>query len=278
MDFLPFATASPATTGADFVKWLFNFVSGCFMKIAPVRKVELLAQKKKKQPSRPTGNLLRRWFFYLLLAIVLVPASLLVAYTPSAVHPVSTVMLRDAVLLRGYQRQWVALDDIAPALVQSVLMSEDGQYCFHGGVDWKQLNIVLDGALDGEKTRGASTIAMQTAKNLFLWSSRSYLRKALEVPLAMSADAIWSKRRMMEIYLNVAEWGPGIFGIEAAAQHYYGIPASQLSRRRAAYLAVTLPNPHVRNPLKPSRGMTRLASIVERRAHQSGAYIKCLDA
>ncbi len=186
-------------------------------------------------------------------------------------------MLRDVVLLHGYNRQWVKLDDIAPALAQSVLMSEDGKYCFHDGVDWSQLNKVIDGALEGERTRGASTIPMQTVKNLFLWSSRSYVRKGLEVPLAMLADAVWSKRRLLEIYLNIAEWAPGIYGIEAASQHYYGIPAAKLSRRRAAYLAVTLPNPNVRNPTKPSNGMVRLARIVERRAHQSGAYIKCLD-
>ena len=185
-------------------------------------------------------------------------------------------MLRDRLLGHSYQRVWVDYDDISPALVQSVLSSEDGKFCFHDGVDWSALDLVIDEALEGERTRGASTIAMQTVKNLFLWNSRSYVRKVLELPLALVADAVWSKRRLMEIYLNIVEWGPGIYGIEAASRHYFGVRADQLSRRRAAYLAVTLPNPHLRNPVKPSRGLSRLAAINERRARQSGAYIKCL--
>ncbi len=223
----------------------------------------------------------RRALVRLLVAVVVIavvlPLILMVLYRSPTIHPVSTLMLQDRLSGRGYQRDWVAFDAISPALVQSVLMSEDGQFCFHDGVDWAALNLVIDEALDGERPRGASTIAMQAVKNLFLWSSRSYLRKGIEVPLAIVADAVWSKRRLMEIYLNVAEWGPGIYGIEAASQHYYGIPAAQLSRRRAAYLAVTLPAPGRRNPARPSPGMTRLAAVIERRAQQSGAYIKCLD-
>ena len=213
-----------------------------------------------------------------LCLVVAVPLVLIVLYRSPSIHPVSTLMLRDLVLGNAYQRVWVDYDDIAPALVQSVLVSEDNLFCFHGGVDWSALNLVIDEALDGERTRGASTIPMQTVKNLFLWSSRSYLRKALEIPLAMIVDAAWPKRRLMEIYLNIAEWGPGLYGIEAAAQHYYGIPAAQLSRRRAAELAVILPKPVGRNPVRPSAGLTRLARTIEERARQSGAYIKCLDA
>ena len=218
-----------------------------------------------------------RLIVVLVVLAVVVPLVLIGLYRSPAVHPVSTLMLYDRVSGRGYERVWVDFDAISPALVQSVLMSEDGQFCFHDGVDWEALNLVIDDALDGERPRGASTIAMQTVKNLFLWTSRSYVRKALEVPLAMVADTAWSKRRLLEIYLNVAEWGPGIYGIEAAAQHYFGVPASRLSRQHAAYLAVTLPAPGVRNPARPSAGMTRLAAIIERRARQSGAYIKCLD-
>ena len=138
------------------------------------------------------------------------------------------------------------------------------------------MNLVVDDLIEGERPRGASTIPMQTVKNLYLWSSRSYIRKGLEVPLALMVDAIWSKRRLLEIYLNIAEWGPGIFGIEAAARHHFKRSAKSLSRRQAALLAVTLPNPHLRNPRKPRRGMRRLARLVERRAKQSGAYIKCV--
>lgn len=235
-----------------------------------------MAQGGKKRTKKLRAGRLRRLLTRVLVLIVALPLLLMLVYKAPIVHPVSTLMLRDLVLARGFERQWVDFDDISPVLVQSVMMSEDGRYCSHYGVDWGALNLVIDEALDGETTRGASTIPMQTVKNLFLWSSRSYIRKGLEVPLALAADAIWSKKRLMEIYLNVAQWAPGVYGIEAASQHYYGVPASQLSRRRAAYLAVTLPNPYLRDPLRPSQGLTRLALLVERRAQQSGAYIKCL--
>lgn len=210
------------------------------------------------------------------LSILLLPYLLIFVYLIGFIHPVSTLMLRDLVLLRGYDRQWVAFDDIAPVLVQSVMMSEDGQFCAHNGVDWMQMRGVVEDALDGEQTRGASTIPMQTVKNLYLWNGRSFIRKGMELPLAVVADLVWSKRRMMEIYLNVAEWGDGIYGIEAAARHHFGVSAAKLSRRQAALLAVALPNPIDRNAGKPGRGLRRLASVIERRASRSGGYITCL--
>ncbi|KGD87419.1 monofunctional biosynthetic peptidoglycan transglycosylase [Rhizobium sp. YS-1r] len=210
------------------------------------------------------------------ITLVVLPYLLIFVYALPFIHPVSTLMLSELVLLRGYDRRWVDLDDISPNLVRAVMMSEDGQFCFHGGVDWTQMRDVVEDALDGEATRGASTISMQTVKNLFLWNGRSFIRKGLELPLAIGADFVWSKRRMMEIYLNVAEWGPGIYGAEAAARHHFKIPASKLSSRQAALLAVSLPNPITRVAGKPGRGMQRLAGIVERRARNSGDYIKCI--
>jgi len=117
---------------------------------------------------------------------------------------------------------------------------------------------------------------MQTVKNLFLWPGRSYLRKALELPLALWLDAVHSKRRIMEIYLNIAEWGPGIYGAEAAARHYFGRSAAALTARQAALLAVTLPNPHARNPAKPGSSLNRLANIIQRRAAGAGGHLECL--
>ncbi|SCW70766.1 monofunctional biosynthetic peptidoglycan transglycosylase [Rhizobium mongolense subsp. loessense] len=207
---------------------------------------------------------------------LILPYVLIFVYLIPFIHPVSTLMLRDIVLLRGYDRQWVSLDDISPVLVQSVMMSEDGQYCFHGGVDWGEMQELVAETLDGEATRGGSTIPMQTAKNLFLWNGRSFVRKALELPLAVASDLVWTKRRLMEIYLNIAEWGPGIYGIEAAARYHFKVPASKLSRRQAALLAVSLPNPIDRNAGKPRRGLRTLASVIERRAQGSGDYIRCL--
>lgn len=252
------------------------------------------ARTKKAKPAvrRRTGtgkiaswqaNLrpaMRRWVKYggyLLAVIFVVPLMMTVIYRLPPVHPVSTLMLKEAVLLKGYDRRWVAIDDISPVLVHSVMMSEDGRFCEHNGIDWDALNQVIDDALDGEKTRGASTIVMQTAKNLYLWSSRSYVRKIIEIPLAWYMNVVLPKKRIMEIYLNIAEWGPGIYGIEAASRYHFGRSSGKLSAKQAALLAVTLPAPKTRNPAKPGREMTRLASIVQKRARQAGGYIGCLQ-
>jgi monofunctional glycosyltransferase len=221
------------------------------------------------------GRLIRR-IVLLGLFLLALPYLLVLLYRAEFVRPVSTLMLYDLARGSGYERQWTRFDDIAPVLVQSVMMSEDGQFCAHNGVDWSALNAIIDGALEGEATRGASTIPMQAAKNLYLWPGRSFVRKALEIPIAVAADTWWPKRRMMEIYLNVAEWAPGVYGIGAAAQHHFGVSAAQLSPRQAALLAVTLPNPHRRTPAQPSAGLQRLASTIEARASRSGAYIGCL--
>ena len=148
------------------------------------------------------------------------------------------------------------------------------------GVDWGAVSTVVDDALDGRRTRGASTIAMQTVKNLFLWPDRSYVRKALEVPLGLAADFILGKRRLMEIYLNIAEWGrrPGgtVYGAEAAARHHFGRSAARLTARQGALLAATLPNPKERRAGRPRPGLRALARSVERRARRAGPYVKCL--
>lgn len=201
------------------------------------------------------------------LPFVLVPLYLFV-------RPVSTLMIWDLLTFQGYSRTWIALDDIAPGMKQAVVMSEDGQFCFHDGVDWAQLRAVL--SRDGGPSRGASTITMQTVKNVFLWPSRSYIRKGLEIPLALYADLVWSKRRTLEIYLNIAELGPNVYGVEAAAQYYFKKSASRLNRHEAALIAAALPNPAIRNPLKPSRAQKTLSRIIERRVSQSGSYVECL--
>ena len=235
------------------------------------------SQQTSGKPRRK--SLLRRvlsWGLATIILVLLLPYLLIPLYALPQVHPISTLMLGETLTGRAYERQWADFDAIAPVVVQSVMMSEDGQYCAHDGIDWEALNLVIDDALDGEATRGASTIPMQTAKNLFLPPTRSVLRKALEIPLAMWMDVVWSKKRLMEIYLNVAEWAPGVYGVEAASQAYFGTSAAKLSARQAALLAVTLPNPIKRNAANPSSGMKRLAGIIEERASQSGAYIKCL--
>jgi len=250
----------------------------------PLAGVDKKGKSRSRRGSRPAGNKARRFslrqllkrLFILLVVIGLVPIVLTLIYIPASVHPVSTLMVKNWLVGSDVHRKWVPLEDISPFVYQSIVSSEDGQFCFHNGVDWAAVNLVVDDLIEGERPRGASTIPMQTVKNLFLWPNRSYVRKVLEVPLALYADLVWSKHRMMEIYLNIAEWGPGRYGIEAAARHHFKKSAKQLTRRQAALLAVTLPNPIARNPRKPGRGMGRLARLVEKRAKQSGAYVKCL--
>jgi monofunctional biosynthetic peptidoglycan transglycosylase len=210
---------------------------------------------------------------WLALIVACIPLVLTVVYT--VVPPVSTLMIYERIVHGPIQRQWVPLGAMAPSLPAAAVMSEDGQFCRHHGVDWAELNKVIDDE-DGPQ-RGASTIAMQTVKNLFLWNSRSYIRKAFEIPLALYADAVLGKRRVMEIYLNIAEFGPGIFGAEAAARHYFGKSAAELGDLQAALLVATLPDPSARNPGKPSRRLMALATRILGRARMAGGYIDCLS-
>lgn len=238
---------------------------------------ERLEMAARGKPA--AGWKLGRTFRAVLIALVvlaMLPVALCVIYWPPFVHPVSTLMLRDAVRVQGYDRRWVPLEEIAPVLVNSVIMSEDGQFCFHHGIDLREMRGVVKDALAGESTRGASTIPMQTVKNLFLWQGRSFLRKVLEAPYAVYADLILPKRRIMEIYLNIVEWAPNVYGVDAAARFHFGRPARNLSARQAALLAVTLPNPRERDPAKPTRDMRALADRVQRLAARSGAYVGCV--
>ncbi len=235
-----------------------------------------MSAEKSKKKSKSS---VRKWFgraVKAVLFLLLLPYVLVFLYALPFIHPISTLMIIDLATFQGYDRRWVDFDDIAPVMVQSVMMSEDGQFCNHYGVDLRELQSVIEDAMDGEATRGASTIPMQTVKNLYLFNIHSVVRKAVELPLAITADFVWSKRRIMEIYLNIAEWGEGIYGIEAAALHYFNVPAAKLSANQAAYLAVSLPNPYKRIANKPSNRMNALAARVKKLARQSGSYIKCL--
>ena len=232
-------------------------------------------RRRRRRKSHAWARWLRRTGIALLVVAAL-PFLLTLVYAIPGVRPVSVPMMADIVTLQGYDRKWTPLGEIGPAVIHAVMMSEDGQFCFHQGIDWGEMREVLSDALEGESPRGASTIPMQTVKNLYLWMGRSYLRKVLELPLALYFDLVVPKRRIMEIYLNIAEWGPNIYGAEAAAQHYFNRPAKALSARQAALLAVTLPNPAQRNPAKPSPGMRRLADTVQARAAKAGGYVGCL--
>ncbi|WAJ26728.1 monofunctional biosynthetic peptidoglycan transglycosylase [Antarcticirhabdus aurantiaca] len=211
-----------------------------------------------------------------LVLLALLPLVLVPVYAIPFVHPVSTLMLADWMTFSKVERDWVPLESVSPVLIESVVMSEDGQFCRHHGIDWGEMRAVVEEAMAGEETRGASTITMQTAKNLFLWNGRSFVRKAMEAPLALYVDLILPKHRIMEIYLNIAEWAPGVYGIEAASWHYFGKPAEMLTRREAALLARTLPAPATRNPGKPSASLSRLADRLQRLVRSAGDHTFCL--
>jgi monofunctional biosynthetic peptidoglycan transglycosylase len=180
--------------------------------------------------------------------------------------PITPVMLVEKLKGNTLRRDWVPLEAISPQLPLAVIASEDGRFCVHWGVDWGAVReVVNQGGGLMNAVRGASTIPMQTAKNLYLWNGRSWVRKVLEVPLAYVMSLVWPKQRMIEVYLNVAQFGPGIFGAEAASRYYFHKSAAELTRREAVLLAATLPNPRWRNPAKPSRRMLIVAKAVERR-------------
>ncbi len=214
------------------------------------------------------------------VAVLVVLAALLLPYllTPLylVVRPVSTLMVWRYVTFQPVTQIWRPLEDIAAVLPRTVIASEDAQFCNHRGIDWRSLREIIRDAEDLEDLRGGSTITQQTAKNLFLWQGRSYVRKALEMPLAVWMDLVLGKRRIMEIYLNVAEWGPsGQFGAEAGARRAFKTSAADLDARQAALMAAMLPNPVRRDAQKPGPAVRRLAGIYQRRANAAGLDV-CL--
>jgi monofunctional glycosyltransferase len=191
--------------------------------------------------------------------------------------PITPVMAVEK--LRGHtlRHQWLPLDAMSPHLPLAAIASEDGRFCAHWGVDWSAVNEAIKEGGGFGAFRGASTIPMQTAKNLYLWSGRSYVRKAIEVPLAYAMSLLWTKARMMEVYLNVAQFGPGIFGVEAASRYYFRKSAANLTRHEAVLLVAALPNPRFRNPAKPSRRMLLVTRAVERRLPIMAQRTGCLE-
>jgi len=200
------------------------------------------------------------WLFAVLIAIML--------YT--RLDPPFTMLTAAAKLSgRTVQQVWVPLDQISPALIRAVILSEDTGFCRHLGVSLGEIEKAMEQSKDGIP-RGASTISMQLTKNLFLWPQRSYVRKALEIPLTLAMEQVLSKRRILEIYLNVAQLGPNVFGAEAAARYHFKKPASRLVEQEAALMAATLPAPGTRRPGRPSAMLTRLGHNLETRMRIAG--------
>lgn len=190
--------------------------------------------------------------------------------------PISALMLRHAVLGYEIRFDWTDFEDISPNLATTAVISEDSRFCQHRGVDWFAVSEVLEDIEDGEPARGASTIPMQVAKNLFLWPEQNYVRKVMEVPLAYFMSLVWPKQRVIEVYLNIAEWGPGVYGAEAASQYHFGRPASSLSNQQASLLVAALPNPHVRIAGKPGPRTRAMARRLRGRVSREGPDAQCI--
>jgi monofunctional glycosyltransferase len=232
------------------------------------------AKPRRRRKRHGLGRVLRV-IVVILCVLVAIPLVLTPVYL--VVDPVSVPMLERYLSGGPVIRQWRPIGRISDRLKAAVILSEDGQFCRHLGVDLRALKDEIDLMLAGKDFRGASTITMQVARNLFLTNEQFFLRKALEVPLALYIDLVLPKRRIMEIYLNIAEWGPnGQFGVDAGARAAFGTDADALSWDRASLLAVTLPNPLERTPGRPSAGLRRVAQIVESRARQYGERANCV--
>lgn len=189
--------------------------------------------------------------------------------------PFSSLMAMQWLSGTSIRRQWVPLERISPNLMRAVIVSEDGRFCRHWGIDFGEVLAAIKRSRNGIP-RGASTITMQVAKNLFLWPAKSYIRKVIEVPLTYAIELMWPKRRILEVYLNIAEWGPGIFGAEAAARAYFKRPASRLTASQAARMAVALPNPVARNAGRPGPWARRRAVVIQRRAAGARSAASCV--
>ena len=228
---------------------------------------DILRLPRIPRPLRAVG--------FALLALLALPYVILPFYALG--QPASTVMFWREMTGARMQRTYVPLERVAPALSLAVIVAEDGRFCTHYGIDFAEIRDAIDQADDLEDVRGGSTITQQVAKNLFLWQGRSWLRKGLEFPLALWIDLVLSKRRILEIYLNIAEWGPnGEFGVEAGSRYAFDKSARDLTRYQAALLAAVLPNPAARNAHRPGPGLRRLAGLYVGRSERSGGLDKCI--
>ncbi len=203
----------------------------------------------------------RRWARRLALAVFIIlaaPVGLIAVYrfVPPPITPLMVLRSLDGAPIRQH---WVPYRDISPYLIAAVMTSEDQSFCWHHGFDLGAIREAWLAYRITGRLRGASTISQQAAKNLFLWPEHSFLRKALEAYLTVALEALWPKRRILEVYLNIIEWGPGVYGAASAAEASFGRPASALTRRQAALLAAVLPNPRQWSAAHPGPHVARRA-------------------
>ncbi|WP_299586251.1 monofunctional biosynthetic peptidoglycan transglycosylase [uncultured Tateyamaria sp.] len=215
--------------------------------------------RKKAKPTRRFRPM--RWLLRWGLRVVSVVFLIAVAVTLlwSVLNPPTTFyMMQESRRLGGVDHEWVDMNEIAPIMARAAVAAEDANFCLHWGLDV----VAIRRAIDEGSNRGASTISQQVVKNVYLWHGRSWVRKVMEAAMTPLVEAIWSKRRILEVYLNVAEFDEGVFGIEAASRHYFGVGPEALSNVQAARLAAILPNPKDRSASNPSSFVRKRASQI----------------
>ncbi len=216
---------------------------------------------RKTKPKTPSRLSLLRWAGFILLRgttiLIVVTLAFVLLYT-FVNPPITHTIWSEGRRLGGVERQWVPIEDVAPVMARSVVAAEDANFCLHWGFDVEAIRAALE---DGA-SRGGSTVTQQVVKNVFLWQGRSWFRKALETAITPAVEAVWTKRRILEVYLNVAELDEGVFGVHAASQNAFGVSPDALSARQAALLAAVLPSPKTRSATNPTRFVSRRANAI----------------
>lgn len=243
--------------------------------------------KLKAEPAVNSGRKRRRWRWLLWVPVLLVAGSVLQVVLLRFVDPmVSTVMVFRQLEAWGegdwkfrIHYQWRDMDEMAPSVPISLVAAEDQRFPEHNGFDLKAIEKARKHNADGGRLRGASTISQQTAKNVFLWQGRSWLRKGLEAWYTVLIEVFWPKQRILEVYANVAEFGDGVYGVQAAAQQYWHKDAARLTPAESARLAAVLPSPRRYSAAKPGPYVQRRATWIQRQARQLGGagYIDDAD-
>jgi monofunctional biosynthetic peptidoglycan transglycosylase len=234
--------------------------------MAPTADKKPRSRKAKPAPRRAPLRRALRWIGRGLAGIAGLFAALILVFALIP-PPINLYQIAEAWRLGGIEKDWVGWDEIAPVMGRSAVAAEDANFCNHWGFDMAAIRL----AIEEGSNRGASTISQQVAKNVFLWQGRSWPRKAMEALLTPAVELVWTKRRILEVYLNVAEFDEGVFGVQAAAQHYFGVDAKDLSATQAARLAAVLPDPKGRDAANPS-------SFVRKRARQIAAGAETIAA
>jgi monofunctional glycosyltransferase len=234
------------------------------------------AVSDKRQSRRPhrARRPLRSRLVRLLLILLVTPGAIIIAYRHIN-PPITPLMVIRMAQGEGINKHWVPLEQISPHLARAAIASEDNLFCTHFGFDVLALRQQMETFRTGGRPRGASTITMQVAKNILLWPGRDPVRKVIEAGLTPQIELFWSKQRILEVYLNVVELGPGLYGVEAAARTLFGKPASTLSRDEAARLVAILPNPREWSAVRPGPIVRARVNAINRRIDQLGPLLDC---